>query len=449
MPLAIQCMGLRKTYRGKPAIEAVRGIDLAIEEGECFAVLGPNGAGKTTTIEILEGLLEPTSGDVEILGMRWRDSGAAIREQIGISLQETRFSDKLTVRETLTLFRSFYGSGIEPDEVIARVSLEDKADTWYKNLSAGKRCQEPFSGVITVKSSGCLTPSRLPFQATHTTTTEYFMNIHHTYAFALLFAAAIVLASGCGRDSGSQTQGKAGPGTAPAAQPAGDSSAQASPGGEQPTELSAAHVLIMYKGSERAPAKITRTKEEALALAQEVAKKAKAEGADFAALAKEYSDCPSAAEGGNLGTFAPFEMTPPFSDAVMKLAVGEVSDPIETEFGYHVIRRQALPPKASAKHILVQYKGSMRASPDITRTKEEALARIQECVKRLEVGEKFEDLAREFSDGPTGPRGGDLGEFPQGAMVPEFDKAVFACEVGKVTDVVETPFGYHIIYRYK
>jgi ABC-2 type transport system ATP-binding protein len=117
----------------------VRGIDLAIEEGECFAVLGPNGAGKTTTIEILEGLLEPTSGDVEILGMRWHDSGAAIREQIGISLQETRFSDKLTVRETLTLFRSFYRSGIEPDEVIARVSLEDKADTWFKNLSGGQK----------------------------------------------------------------------------------------------------------------------------------------------------------------------------------------------------------------------------------------------------------------------------------------------------------------------
>ncbi len=139
MPLAIQCTELRKTYRGRPAVEAVRGIDLAIEEGECFAVLGPNGAGKTTTIEVLEGLLEPTSGDVKILGMRWHDNGAAIREQIGISLQETRFSDKLTVRETLTLFRSFYRLGIEPDEVIARVSLEDKADTWFKNLSGGQK----------------------------------------------------------------------------------------------------------------------------------------------------------------------------------------------------------------------------------------------------------------------------------------------------------------------
>ncbi len=139
MPLAIHCKDLRKTYDSKPPVEAVRGIDLAVEEGECFGVLGPNGAGKTTTIEILEGLLEPTSGEVEILGMRWRDHAPAIRQQIGISLQETRFSDKLTVRETLALFRSFYRSGVTPEEAMARVSLEEKADVWIKNLSGGQK----------------------------------------------------------------------------------------------------------------------------------------------------------------------------------------------------------------------------------------------------------------------------------------------------------------------
>src|ERR1700761_862101 len=106
MAIAIQCRNLRKTYDGK--VEAVRGLDLTIETGECFGLLGPNGAGKTTTIEILEGLLQPTSGDVEILGRTWSADQAGLREDVGISLQETRLSDKLTVRETLQLFASFY-----------------------------------------------------------------------------------------------------------------------------------------------------------------------------------------------------------------------------------------------------------------------------------------------------------------------------------------------------
>jgi ABC-2 type transport system ATP-binding protein len=139
MPIAVRCTKLRKTYPGRPPVEAVRGIDLSVEEGECLGVLGPNGAGKTTTIEILEGLLPPSSGEVEILGMCWKQDAREIRERIGISLQETRFSDKLKVRETLALFRSFYRQGIEPDDAIQRVSLQDKADSWVKHLSGGQR----------------------------------------------------------------------------------------------------------------------------------------------------------------------------------------------------------------------------------------------------------------------------------------------------------------------
>jgi len=137
--LAIRCANLVKTYDGKPSIEAVRGLNLAVERGECFGLLGPNGAGKTTTIEILEGLSQATSGEVEILGYRWGEHDDEIREQIGISLQETILSEKLTVRETLTLFRSFYREGIEPDEAIRLVSLEDKANTWVKKLSGGQK----------------------------------------------------------------------------------------------------------------------------------------------------------------------------------------------------------------------------------------------------------------------------------------------------------------------
>jgi ABC-2 type transport system ATP-binding protein len=134
---AIQCRDLRKTYDGK--VEAVRGLNLEIETGECFGLLGPNGAGKTTTIEILEGLLGPTSGQVTILGHNWETNPRELREWLGISLQETRFSEKLTVRETIELFSSFYREPRLPDEVLEQMQLAEKADTWVGKLSGGQR----------------------------------------------------------------------------------------------------------------------------------------------------------------------------------------------------------------------------------------------------------------------------------------------------------------------
>jgi ABC-2 type transport system ATP-binding protein len=140
MNAAIRCAKLVKTYPGRPPVEAVRGLDLEVPTSECFGLLGPNGAGKTTTIEILEGLLEPTGGEVEVLGRRWggRDE-EELRQRIGISLQETRLSEKLTVRETVALFRSFYRRGVTPHEAIALVSLQEKADARVGKLSGGQR----------------------------------------------------------------------------------------------------------------------------------------------------------------------------------------------------------------------------------------------------------------------------------------------------------------------
>ena len=137
MPTAIQCRDLRKTYDGK--LEAVRGLNLEIQAGECFGLLGPNGAGKTTTIEILEGLLAPTSGEVTILGKSWRNNEREMREWLGISLQETRLSEKLTVRETIELFASFYREPRSSDEVLAQLELTEKADSWVGKLSGGQR----------------------------------------------------------------------------------------------------------------------------------------------------------------------------------------------------------------------------------------------------------------------------------------------------------------------
>jgi ABC-2 type transport system ATP-binding protein len=135
--IAIQCRDLRKTYDGK--VEAVRGLNLEIQVGECFGLLGPNGAGKTTTIEILEGLLEPTSGHVTILGQTWQSHPRELRELLGISLQETRLSEKLTVRETVRLFSSFYREPRSSEEVLQELQLIDKADSWVGKLSGGQR----------------------------------------------------------------------------------------------------------------------------------------------------------------------------------------------------------------------------------------------------------------------------------------------------------------------
>jgi ABC-2 type transport system ATP-binding protein len=137
VPVAIECRDLRKTYDGK--VEAVRGLHLEIQTGECFGLLGPNGAGKTTTIEILEGLLAPTSGEVSILGHRWRDHEREMREWLGISLQETRLSEKLTVRETIELFASFYRQPRACEEVLEQLQLTEKADSWVGKLSGGQR----------------------------------------------------------------------------------------------------------------------------------------------------------------------------------------------------------------------------------------------------------------------------------------------------------------------
>jgi ABC-2 type transport system ATP-binding protein len=137
MPLAIHCRDLRKTYEGK--VEAVRGLNLSIETGECFGLLGPNGAGKTTTIEILEGLLSPSSGDVTILGRTWKQNERELRELMGISLQETRLSEKLTVRETLRLFASFYHRPRPIDVILDQLQLTEKADSWVGKLSGGQR----------------------------------------------------------------------------------------------------------------------------------------------------------------------------------------------------------------------------------------------------------------------------------------------------------------------
>jgi len=133
---ALRVAGLRKRFGD---VVAVDGLDLTVAAGECFGLLGPNGAGKTTTIEICEGLTLPDEGIVEVLGQRWSDDERALRQRLGIQLQETQLAEKLTVEETVRLFRSFYAHGRDVDDVIAIVQLDEKRRARVGKLSGGQK----------------------------------------------------------------------------------------------------------------------------------------------------------------------------------------------------------------------------------------------------------------------------------------------------------------------
>src|SRR5688500_9702207 len=133
---AVRCQDLRKRYGD---VVAGDGLSLAVERGECFGLLGPNGAGKTTTIEILEGLLAPDAGQVEVLGLSWASNESALRQRLGIQLQETQLTDKLTVEETVRLFRSFYHQGPDVAALVELVGLSSKRGSLVVHLSGGQK----------------------------------------------------------------------------------------------------------------------------------------------------------------------------------------------------------------------------------------------------------------------------------------------------------------------
>jgi ABC-2 type transport system ATP-binding protein len=135
-PPALHCRGLTKRYGD---VAAVAGLDLEVRAGECFGMLGPNGAGKTTTVEIFEGLRVPDAGELELLGDRWHGDNLTLRARLGIQLQETKFPEKLTVAEVVTLFRSFYPRGLAVEDVLTLVALNEKAGAQVRTLSGGQK----------------------------------------------------------------------------------------------------------------------------------------------------------------------------------------------------------------------------------------------------------------------------------------------------------------------
>jgi ABC-2 type transport system ATP-binding protein len=133
---ALRLRGLRKTF---PKVVAVDGVDLDVAQGEVFGLLGPNGAGKTTTLEIIEGLTSSDAGEIEILGLTWANNGQEIRSRIGVQLQSTSLFNKITPRESLDLYGSYYPKRRSTEELLKLVQLEEKADAYHITLSGGQQ----------------------------------------------------------------------------------------------------------------------------------------------------------------------------------------------------------------------------------------------------------------------------------------------------------------------
>jgi len=131
---------VRNVWKSFKTVQAVKGINLQIPKGQFTALLGPNGAGKTTLVEMIEGIQKPDTGEITITGKHWKGNEDELHRIIGLSLQETRFIDKLRVTETLQLFASFFNLGIERvNEIIEIVGLEEKRKSYVVNLSGGQR----------------------------------------------------------------------------------------------------------------------------------------------------------------------------------------------------------------------------------------------------------------------------------------------------------------------
>ncbi len=207
-------------------------------------------------------------------------------------------------------------------------------------------------------------------------------------------------------------------------------------------EVAAQMLVIAYQGSRLPKPNIYYDKAGALEVAQQLTDLARRKGSDFAKLIQQFTDVPKQTQialrnESNL---------PPFFRPALTLKEGQISDPIDSPVGYIIFKGVELK-YVEARHILIAYKGALRSMQ--TRSKEEAKKEANRLLAELKKGKDFAKLAEQHSDGPSGKKGGDLGRFAQGTMTPSFDQAAFALKPGKISDIVETEYGFHIIKREK
>ena len=217
------------------------------------------------------------------------------------------------------------------------------------------------------------------------------------------------------------------------------------PGEQQEVEkaVSVEFMVIAYKGVRNAKPDIYYDKAGAQAVAEQITDLARRQGVDFSELVAQFSDLPQQTRIPDI-RYDP--EIPHFLRMALGLKVGQVSDPIDSPFGYLIMKRVELR-FVEARHILISFQGATRSQQ--TRSKETAREIAESLLRQLRQGEDFAELAKQHSDGPSAPKGGDLGRFAEGAMVPAFDKAVFVLRPGEISAIVETQFGFHLIKREK
>ncbi len=206
--------------------------------------------------------------------------------------------------------------------------------------------------------------------------------------------------------------------------------------------LSATQILIAWSGAAGAPPKVDRTEAEAERLARELHQRAATEPIEV--LARAYSDGPARDRGGQLGVWRVGTMEPFFEAALASVAEGELAPPVRTVFGWHVARRDPVV-EIEVAHIVVGHRGALRSASE--RSVDEARDRAVALLMELRAGADFAALARRHSEDGSAPVGGALGSLVRGQMVPSFEDAAFALAPGQISEVVRTPYGFHLIRR--
>ena len=208
-------------------------------------------------------------------------------------------------------------------------------------------------------------------------------------------------------------------------------------------EVSVQLLVVAYKGISSPKQNIYYDKSGAKEAAAKLSDLARRKGVSFSDLIERFSDLP---QQPKLPLLSAKNNLSDFLQPALKLKVGQISDPVDSPYGFLIFNRVNVD-AVTASHILISYKGALRS--ETNRDRRDARKLAEKILKELKSGRDFAELARKHSDGPSGPKGGDLGRFERGQMVPEFDQAVFGLETGAISEVVETKFGYHIIKRTK